>query len=129
MLNGIKNFLQIINDNWTTILVIIGLLIGLWKKIEDYIAKSDEEKIEIAKKQIANAILEKITIAEQSYSDWSKAGQIKRSKVIAELYQEYPILSKVVDQAALTAYIDKQIDESLKILRDTLEKNNMEHLS
>lgn len=129
MLNGLKNFLQIINDNWTTILVIIGLLIGLWKKIEDYISKSDEEKIEIAKKQIANAILEKITIAEQSYSEWSKAGQIKRSKVIAELYQEYPILSKVVDQAALTAYIDKQIDESLKILRETLEKNNMEHLS
>lgn len=129
MLNGLKNFLQIINDNWTTILVIIGLLIGLWKKIENYISKSDEEKIEIAKKQIANAILEKITIAEQSYSEWSKAGQIKRSKVIAELYQEYPILSKVVDQAALTAYIDKQIDESLKILRETLEKNNMEHLS
>ena len=129
MLNGLKNFLQIINDNWTTILVIIGLLIGVWKKIENYISKSDEEKIEIAKKQIANAILEKITIAEQSYSEWSKAGQIKRSKVIAELYQEYPILSKVVDQAALTAYIDKQIDESLKILRETLEKNNMEHLS
>lgn len=129
MLNGLKNFLQIINDNWTTILVIIGLLIGLWKKIENYISKSDEEKIEIAKKQIANAILEKITIAEQSYSEWSKAGQIKRSKVIAELYQEYPILSKVVDQAALTAYIDKQIDESLKILRETLEKNNVEHLS
>lgn len=129
MLNGLKNFLQIINDNWTTILVIIGLLIGLLKKIENYISKSDEEKIEIAKKQIANAILEKITIAEQSYSEWSKAGQIKRSKVIAELYQEYPILSKVVDQAALTAYIDKQIDESLKILRETLEKNNVEHLS
>lgn len=129
MLNGLKNFLQIINDNWTTILVIIGLLIGLWKKIENYISKSDEEKIEIAKKQIANAILEKITIAEQSYSEWSKAGQIKRSKVIAELYQEYPILSKVVDQAGLTAYIDKQIDESLKILRETLEKNNVEHLS
>ena len=45
MLHGIQNFLQLINDNWTTIIVIIGLLIGLFKKIQGYLSKSDEEKI------------------------------------------------------------------------------------
>lgn len=34
ILNGIKNFLSLINDNWTTILVIIGLALALWKKID-----------------------------------------------------------------------------------------------
>ena len=34
ILNGIKNFLSLINDNWTTILVIVGLDLALWKKIE-----------------------------------------------------------------------------------------------
>ena len=48
ILNGIQNFLQIINDNWTTILVIIGLLLALWKKIDSYRKLSTDEKIEIA---------------------------------------------------------------------------------
>ena len=34
ILNGIKNLLSLINDNWTTILVIVGLALALWKKIE-----------------------------------------------------------------------------------------------
>ena len=49
ILIGIQNFLQIINDNWTTIIVIIGLIVAIVKKAKDYLSKSDEEKIEIAK--------------------------------------------------------------------------------
>ena len=33
MLDGLKHFLSIINENWTTIRVIIGLILGIWKKI------------------------------------------------------------------------------------------------
>ena len=51
ILNGIKNFLSLINDNWTTILVIVGLALALWKKIESYSKLSTDKKIEIAKKQ------------------------------------------------------------------------------
>ena len=47
MLNGIKNFLQFINDNWTTMTVFIGLALILYRKIRDYLSKSDDEKIEI----------------------------------------------------------------------------------
>ena len=42
MLHGIQNFLKLINDNWTTIVVIIGLLIGLIKKIQSFLSKTDE---------------------------------------------------------------------------------------
>lgn len=123
VLNGIQNFLQIINDNWTTILVIIGLTLALWKKIESYSKLSTDKKIEIAKKQISENILKLITQAEKDYAEWEKAGSIKRSEVISEIYKEYPILAKVVNQEELVKWIDEQIDNALPTLRDIIKQN------
>lgn len=123
ILNGIKNFLSFINDNWTTILVIIGLVLALWKKIESYSKLSTDKKIEIAKKQISENILKLITQAEKDYAEWEKAGSIKRSEVISEIYKEYPILAKVVNQEELVKWIDEQIDNALPTLRDIIKEN------
>ena len=123
ILNGIKNFLSLINDNWTTILVIIGLALALWKKIESYSKLSTDKKIEIAKKQISENILKLITQAEKDYAEWEKAGRIKRSEVISEIYKEYPILAKVVNQEELVKWIDEQIDNALPTLRDIIKQN------
>lgn len=123
ILNGIKNFLSLINDNWTTILVIIGLALALWKKIESYSKLSTDKKIEIAKKQISENILKLITQAEKDYAEWEKAGSIKRSEVISEIYKEYPILAKVVNQEELIKWIDEQIDNALPTLRDIIKEN------
>lgn len=123
VLNGIQNFLQIINDNWTTILVIIGLLLALWKKIDSYRKLSTDQKIEIAKKQISENILKLITQAEKDYSEWEKAGSIKRSEVISEIYKQYPILAKVIDQDKLIKWIDEQIDNALPTLREIIKEN------
>ena len=124
-LTGLQNFLNIINDNWTTILVCAGLIVGIVKKTQDYLSKSDDEKIEIAKAQIKQVILKKISDAEVDYEEWNKAGNIKRSQVIAEIYKEYPILSKVVDQTELTKYIDDAIDDALVELRKVIESNKV----
>ena len=123
ILNGIQNFLQLINDNWTTILVIIGLALALWKKIESYSKLSTDKKIEIAKKQISENILKLITQAEKDYAEWEKAGSIKRSEVISEIYKEYPILAKVVNQEELVKWIDEQIDNALPTLREIIKQN------
>ena len=123
ILNGIKNFLSLINDNWTTILVIIGLALALWKKIESYSKLSTDKKIEIAKKQISENILKLITQAEKDYAEWEKAGSIKRSEVISEIYKEYPILAKVVNQEELVKWIDEQIDNALPTLREIIKQN------
>lgn len=123
ILNGIKNFLSLINDNWTTILVIIGLALALWKKIESYLKLSTDKKIEIAKKQISENILKLITQAEKDYAEWEKAGSIKRSEVISEIYKEYPILAKVVNQEELVKWIDEQIDSALPELRKIIDAN------
>lgn len=123
VLNGIQNFLELINDNWTTIAVVIGLIISIAAKVKGYFSKSNDEKISIAKSQIKETILKMVTEAEVDYEDWNKAGSIKRSQVISQIYADYPILSKVIDQQALTEWIDEMIDDSLETLKESVGKN------
>ena len=80
ILNGVTVFLNFINDNWTSILVIVGLIIGLVKKIQDYMKKSTEEKIDIAKRRIQESMLKMITDAEIDFQSWNAAGSIKLIK-------------------------------------------------
>ena len=122
-MEGLQKFLQILNDNWTSILVCAGLIVGIVKKTQDYMSKSQEEKIELAKKQIQTTILKMISDAEVDWQEWSKAGSIKRSQVIKQIYDEYPILTKGVDQDALIKYIDEQIDGALDTLREIVKTN------
>lgn len=122
-MNGIVNFLNLINDNWTTITVIIGLLIMLYRKVESYLKKSEEEKIEIAKKQIKEICLRLVSEAEMDYESWEQAGKIKRSQVFQEIYKEYQVLEKVINQEELIAFIDEAIDEALVVLREVIEHN------
>lgn len=122
-MEGLQKFLQLLNDNWTSILVCIGLVIGIVKKTQDYMSKSQDEKIEIAKKQIQTTILKMISDAEVDWQEWSEAGSIKRAQVIKQIYEEYPIFSKVVDQKALIEWIDEQIDSALDTLREIVKTN------
>lgn len=124
LLYSIQNLLQFINDNWTSITIIIALAIAIAKKAKVYFSKSDDEKIAIAKKQIQETMLKLITDAEVDYIEWSKAGNIKRAQVIEEIFAMYPVLSKVANQEELIAWIDDVINESLETMRDIFEENN-----
>ncbi len=123
ILTGLQNFLKFINDNWTSIIVCIGLIIAIATKIKDFVGKTTDEKVEIAKSQIKETILKMVAEAEVDYEEWNKAGSIKRSQVINQIYAKFPILSKVVDQSALTEWIDTLIDESLGTIKETVETN------
>lgn len=122
-LNGINSFLVFVNENWTGIMVCAGLLIGVILKVKDYIGKTTSEKIEVAKAHIREYILKLVTDAELDFAEWSKAGSIKRAQVIGEIYADYPILEKVVDQEALIRWIDAEIDKALTTLRDVINNN------
>ena len=122
-LDGLKNFLHIIEANWTTILVCIGIIIGLVQRARVFFKKSKEERIEITKKQVRQTILEMVTKAEKDFADWNKAGEIKRSQVIKEIYDQYPILTKIIDQETVVAWIDEEINNSLKTLRVVVKEN------
>lgn len=123
MLKGIQNFLQFINNNWTTIIIVISLLIALYQKIKSFISKSNEEKIEQAKKQIKEICLKLVTDAEIDYENWNQAGSIKRAQVIQKIFTDYPILAKVTDQESLIKWIDDTINNALKELRKIVTEN------
>lgn len=124
-MTGIQNFLQMLYDNWTSVLVCIGLIIGIIQKTKSYLSKSEKEKIEIALSQIEETVLKMITDAEEDYEDWNKAGSIKRSQVIKEIFEKYPILSKVTNQEEIIESIDVMIDNSLITLREIVQKNKV----
>ena len=123
ILQGITNFLNFINEHWTSIAVMVGLIILIAKKIKDFMSKSDDEKIQFALSAIRETMLKYVTQAEKDYSDWSKSGSIKRAQVIEQLYKEYPVLSKVVNQEELINQLDDAIDSALPTLRKIIEEN------
>ena len=122
-MEGLKNLLQWINDNWSLLIMIFGLAIGVYQKAKKYLSTSTEEKIEQAKKELKQRILKFVSDAEEDYSDWVKAGSIKRSQVIGEIFLEYPILSKVVNQEDLIKWIDNEINNALDTLRKVIDEN------
>lgn len=124
ILTGIQNLLLFINEHWTEIIVIIGLGLVLYKRIKNYLSKTNEEKIEIAKKQIQETVLRLVTDAEMDYKEWVKAGALKRAQVVEEIFLMYPILAKVTNQTELVAWIDDIIDEALETMREIFAKNN-----
>ena len=122
ILDGIENFLRFINDNWTSILVIIGLIFAVVNKIFAFMSKSKEERVAIIKAQIKEEILKMVSDAEDDYAEWNKAGSVKRSQVISKIYNQYPILSKIADQEELIAWVDTQIDVALPKLEEAIKK-------
>ena len=123
VLVGIKNFLDLINQNWTLITVIIGLGILVFKKVKSYASLSEQEKIDLALEQIRITALKIVTDAEKEYDKWVKAGSIKRAEVIEKIFKDYPILSKVTNQETLIKNIDNIIDEALNEMRKVFETN------
>lgn len=123
-LQSIQNFLQFINDNWTAVVIIVALIVSIANKAKELFNKSDDEKIVIAKKQIQEIMLKLVTDAEIDWQEYKKAGSVKRAQVIDEIFEMYPILSKVTDQNTLISWIDETIDDALKTMRDLFAEND-----
>lgn len=123
ILVGLKNFLDLINQNWTLITVIIGLGILVFKKLKNYLSLSEQEKINLALKQIRITALKMVTDAEEEYDKWVKAGTIKRAEVIDVIFEKYPVLNKVTDRDSLIKTLDDIIDEALVEMRKVIEEN------
>ena len=122
-MNGVVTFLNFIVDYWMLIATAIISVVAGIIKLKDFFSKSKEEKIELAKKQIKETIFWYCSTAEFDLNDLVKAGEIKRSQVIQQLYIQYPVLATVADQESVIAFIDEAINEALKTLREVMEIN------
>ena len=120
-MESIVKLLSFLNDNWTFIITIIGLGIGLYTKIKNYINKSREEKINIALEQIRKSMLDLVVEAEREYGE--KTGALKRSKVLKEIYNSYPVLKDYIKQEDLEKKLDDIIDISLDKMKEMLSNN------
>lgn len=123
VLNGIYNFLSFLEVNWTMMLAIAMLIGSIIKKTLNFLAKTNEEKVLIAKAQISEAMLRLVTEAEEDYAQWISAGAIKRSQVIDRIFADYPVLSMVTNQEEIIAWMDETIDDALDEMREIFEKN------
>lgn len=126
MLNGIKVFLQFINDYWTSIMVIISIIASIYVKVKTFMQKSKDERITAAKMQIKEIVLKLVADAELEYGDWAKAGSLKRSEVIQRIFENYPVLSAITDQKTIINWIDMAINDSLKELDRVVAENTEE---
>jgi hypothetical protein len=122
-INGIDNFLNFLNENWTMISAIITVAFIIYDNIKNISKKSKEEQVEIAKSQIKVIMLRLVTEAECDYREWVQSGEIKRAQVIDNVFTMYPILSKVSNQADIIKWIDDCIDLALKTMRKIFEEN------
>lgn len=123
VLNGIYNFLNFLNNNWTMICAIVVLALAIAKKAKEFFSKSQNEQLAIAKSQIKEVMLRLVTEAESDYYTWISAGAVKRSQVIDEIFDMYPILSRVSNQEEIIAWLDDTIDDALKTMRKIFEEN------
>lgn len=118
---GLKNFLNLIINNWTLIITIIGMIILIYKKVTDYLKLSNDDKINIALSQIKDIALKLVTDAELEWEDYNKSGSLKRSQVLDKIYEQFPILKSVIDKEDLIVKIDYIIDAALIEMREIIE--------
>ena len=130
LLNGIKNFLELINDNWTLIVIVVGLCIYTYKRIYSYLKLSEEKKVRLAWDCVKESILSWVSDAEEYWTNQKQldgAGSIKRSEVISKVFETYPILNKFANKDYVIEKIDKMIDDALAELK-TIVENQVEEI-
>ncbi len=119
-MEGIKNFLEFLNENWTGIMICLGIGISIFHKIKNYVSLSTDEKISMSKKQLKETVLKMVSEAELQYEDYRGAGALKRSEVISRIFNDYPVLSKVTDQESLLKELDSLIKGALREVRNVI---------
>ena len=118
-MNILKDYLQFICDNWELITTIAVLLFVVYTKAKKFLMLSKEEKIEMALTNVKTIMLSLVMEAEKAYG--SKTGAIKRSEVINNVLEKYPVLKTVTNQKELEEHLNKLINEALEEMKEILK--------
>lgn len=128
-MQGIVNFISLIGDNYMTILVIIAILCGIYKKTKDFFNQSKEDQLKKMYEQsdkvislIYSGILDMVVTAEKTYG--SKTGQIKKSAVYNMIVEKYPDIVTYLKEDVLTDdYIDSCIEQGVTLMNNIIKSN------
>ena len=120
-MNAIANFLTFLAEYWTLILAVVTAAVAIATKTRQWMALSKDEKKKAAIEAVRRSMLYFVTEAEKEYGGGT--GALKRAKVFAEIFKQYPILAQFANVEAVTSLIDYFIDDNLVELRELLENN------
>lgn len=93
----------------------------IYERILVKIQEHRENQIEKIKAQIVDSITAMIAEIAKDHDDIKRLGVYEKSKIMQKIYEQYPILQKAQDQAELTKWIDKAIDETLDAFINALK--------
>ena len=130
-MQGCTNFSALSGDNGMTILVIIALLFGIYKKTKDFFNQKKEDQLKQMYEQsdkvislIYSGILDMVTTAEKKYG--SKTGRIKKSAVYNMIVEKYPDIVTYLKENVLTEdYIDSCIEQGVILMNDMIKSNKV----
>lgn len=120
-MTSLTNLLKFLDENWSQVIIILALAFTVYKKYQSFSKMSQKEKVDTAILIVSQIILEKLASAEDEWAKYKKTGTIKRSKVINEIYEQYPVLKTYADQDYIISKIDEFIDKGLEDLEKTIK--------
>lgn len=113
-MEGINNTINLITQNWSTIVAIIGLCFLGYVEVKKYLKMSDEEKVQAALKAIKPQLIKLMSEAEIRWNDYKKSGELKKATVIQKIYEQFPMLKTYKSQEELIKMLEDMIDEQMK---------------
>ena len=124
-MNGINNFANLIQGQWTNIVVVIAIIAGLVRSIITYYTMNEEQRVQAALKVISEELMKMMVQAEIQWKDYKKSGELKRSQVIKDIYNQFPFLSRYMDQEKLVQTIYEMIDKQMDNMNELMKKNEV----
>jgi len=124
-MNGINNFANLIQGQWTNIVVVIAIVAGLVRSIITYYTMNEEQRVQAALKVISEELMKMMVQAEIQWKDYKKSGELKRSQVIKDIYNQFPFLSRYMDQEKLVQTIYEMIDKQMDNMNELMKKNEV----
>ena len=109
---------------WTYICIFIALGVLTYEKIKKYKKMSEEERVNAALKVIKTEVLKLMRDAEINWKDFYKAGEIKKSEVIDEIYERFPFLTEYINQEELIIKISEMIEDGMDKMNQILNSKN-----
>jgi di/tripeptidase len=124
LMTGFNNFIHLIQSQWTNIIVVIAIIATVIRTTLNYSALSQEQRVQSALKVINEELMKLMCQAEIQWKDYKKSGDLKRSQVIKDIYNQFPFLSKYMDQDALVKKIYEMIDKQMDNMNNLLNKTD-----
>lgn len=121
-MTGFNNFIHLIQSQWTNIVVVIAIIATVVKTTLSYSSMTEEQRVQSALKVVKEELMRLMCQAEIQWKDYKKSGDLKRSQVIKDIYNQFPFLSKYMDQDKLVKTIYDMIDKQMGNMDNLLNK-------